>query len=300
MTRDKLMIAWVIVSTIGLPNSVRAQQMSPSATTRDGLSASTGAQPNRASSGAEPINSGPRDPAIQPSVNPTPAGTTSVNEKLAGAEAKLEANSQETPSLASANPELTPTSTTHLNRDDYSGPPNWFKTPPTIGAYGGPTLAYSRLAHKNGALIGIEGALLFDHRFSLGLVGYQWATETHASPDATTGAPQNLEVSYGGLVVRYAALTDRVVYGAIGLVAGAGAGKLVHPDEPSDSSTPRSRIDTFFVVEPQLSLHSNVTRWMRITLQAGYRLTAGVGRFGYSEGDYNGITLGGALQFGWF
>lgn len=183
--------------------------------------------------------------------------------------------------------------------DDYSGPPTWFRSSPSIGAYGAPSLAYSKISHKSGVLLGVEGALLLEHRFALGLAGYKWMTETHSTPDEA-GAPRNLEVSYAGAVIRYSPVIGYLAYGSVGVLVGAGTGTLVNPDQPTDSSPARANMDTFFVLEPQLSAHSNVTRWMRVTLQGGYRVTAGASRFGYKSRDYNGLTLGGSLQFGWF
>lgn len=178
--------------------------------------------------------------------------------------------------------------------EPYTGPPTLFRKAPTVGVYAGPTLAYSRIGEQRGVLIGLEACFLLDHTIAFGLAGNLWATETRGPPSAS-GATQNLDVMYGGAVFRYAFFTDFLVYPAAGALVGAGSGTLV-PD--TGEHVPRSNTDAFFVLEPQLSLHSNVTRWVRITFQAGYRLAAGVSRFGYDEGTYAGATLGGAVQFG--
>src|SRR3954451_24309627 len=57
---------------------------------------------------------------------------------------------------------------------DYDGPPllvgNGRKV--KVGAYGGLGGAYTRLMGDDSGLVTFEGALLFDHRLSLGLAGY--------------------------------------------------------------------------------------------------------------------------------
>ncbi|HWA72743.1 MAG TPA: hypothetical protein VG937_10425 [Polyangiaceae bacterium] len=178
--------------------------------------------------------------------------------------------------------------------EPYSGPPTLFRKEPQLGGYVGPSLAFTRFDRQPGTLLGLEACFLLNHTIAFGAAGYLWATETRG-PLASDGSSQNLEVFYGGTVFRYSFFTDFLVYPSAGAFLGAGAGTLV-PD--AGGRVPRSNTDTFFVFEPQLSLHSNITRWARVTLQAGYRLAAGVSRFGYDEGAYRAATLGGAVQVG--
>jgi len=55
-----------------------------------------------------------------------------------------------------------------------------------MGGYGGLTVAYSRMLHRDGVLIGGEGALLVEHRLSLGGGGYGFS-RTSAGPSAPDG-----------------------------------------------------------------------------------------------------------------
>lgn len=199
---------------------------------------------------------------------------------------------------AAAAPNTTQPAAAPLRDEPYTGPPTVFTTlfgrSPEVGGYVGPAFAYSRLDQQPGALVGLEACFLLDHTLAFGVAGNLWATETRG-PLASDGAPQNLEFMYGGAVIRYAFFKDFLVYPSAGALIGAGSGTLV-PD--TGGHVPRSNTDTFFVLEPQLNVHSNVTRWLRITLQAGYRLAAGASRFGYDEGAYTGATLGAAVQIG--
>jgi len=49
-----------------------------------------------------------------------------------------------------------------------------------------------------------------------------------------------------------------------------------------------------------VTLHANLTPWLRLGLTAGYRFTRGVDRHGYDESDVDGFLVGGQVQFGRF
>src|SRR5688572_2496944 len=59
-------------------------------------------------------------------------------------------------------------------RDSYDGPPTLLGRgrKVKVGAYGGIGAAYTRFMDRDSALMSIEGALLLDHRLSLGAAGY--------------------------------------------------------------------------------------------------------------------------------
>lgn len=196
--------------------------------------------------------------------------------------------------------------------DDYSAPSNasdWSLTagddgPPvalsekiSVGGYGGLDVAYTRMFGRDGALVGAQGALLLDHRLSLGVAGYGW-TNPQQGPSDSFGNEQRFETGYGGVTLRYALYTPSLpVYVSLGALFGAGAIALVsdddhHPDHEDE--------DVFAVVQPDITVHANLTRWMRLGVTGGYRFTSGVARNGYDESDVNGWVVGGQLQFGSF
>jgi hypothetical protein len=180
-----------------------------------------------------------------------------------------------------------------------SEPPTLFGSVNHVGGYGGLSVMYSSIAGNDGVLVGGEGAVLVEHRLALGGAGYGWTREMRGFADVD-GTPRDLEVGYGGFVLRYSILTGSLVYGSLGAVIGGGA-VMLHADTDDDDALDNGggdETDEFFVVEPQLSVQINLMRWMRLGLQGGYRITSGVGRLGYTESDINGFTLGGTLQFG--
>jgi hypothetical protein len=153
----------------------------------------------------------------------------------------------------------------------------------------------------DGALLSLEGALLVDHRLSLGLAGYAFS-RTPDGPTDVDGTPRRFGSGYGGFAVRYSFFTDLPVYGTAGLVVGGGAVALddsIGRDSGPHDDGHRENVEGFFVVQPELSLQSNVTRWFRLGVTGGYRFASAVDRFGLSRSDMSGVVIGGNLQVGW-
>jgi hypothetical protein len=178
------------------------------------------------------------------------------------------------------------------------GPPLLFGKSLEIGGYGSVDVAYSRMFGEDGALVGLQGALLLDHRLSLGIAGYGWTNSQEAPADAL-GNAQRFETGYGGATIRYSLYMDNVpVYLTVGALVGGGAVALVNDD--NDDFDDNHEEDVFAVVQPDITLHANLTPWLRLGLTAGYRFTSGVDRNGYEESDVNGLLVGGQVQFGRF
>jgi hypothetical protein len=198
-------------------------------------------------------------------------------------------------------------------RDSYEGPPLLLGKGRNIkvGGYAGMGGAYTRFMGRDSGLVSLEGALVFDHRLSLGLAGYGF-TRTPSGPLSAAGETQEFGAGYGGLALRYSVFGNLPAYGTFGVVLGGGAVNL-HRDygwddeeewddgwDHDDDEWDRGRFDTFLVVQPEVTLNANLTRWLRVGATLGYRFTGGVGRFGLGESDLNGIVAGGNIQLGWF
>jgi hypothetical protein len=197
-------------------------------------------------------------------------------------------------------------------RDSYQGPPLLLGGRKLkIGAYAGLGGAYTRLMGRDSGLMSLEGALLLNHRFSIGLAAYGF-TRTPCGPDAFDGTRQQFGAGYGGLALRYSVFSGLPVYGTFGLVLGAGAVNLHRDDGWDDESDwddgfdhhdrdwDAGRFDAFLFAQPEIALNTNVTRWLRLGATLGYRFTGGVNRFHLGESDLNGIVAGGHIQVGWF
>jgi hypothetical protein len=197
-------------------------------------------------------------------------------------------------------------------RDSYEGPPLLLGGKKLkLGAYAGLGGAYTRMMGQDSGLVSFEGALLLDHRLSIGVAGYGF-TRTPRGPQASDGNRQRFGAGYGGLALRYSVFGGLPVYGTFGVVLGAGAVNLHRDDgweneaswdesfNHDDRNWDAGRFDAFLFAQPEIALNTNVTRWLRLGATVGYRFTGGVSRFDLSESDLNGIVAGGNIQIGWF
>jgi hypothetical protein len=181
-------------------------------------------------------------------------------------------------------------------------PPLLFGKSLEVGGYASVDVLYARMFGQDGALVGLQGALLLDHRLSLGLAGYGW-TNSQRGPNDAFGNEQRFETGYGGATIRYSIYLDRLpVYFTVGALIGGGAVALTPRDEDGEYNfdDDNANNDVFAVVQPDLTLHANLTPWLRIGATAGYRFTSGVDHYGYDKQDVDGFMVGGQVQFGRF
>jgi opacity protein-like surface antigen len=185
-------------------------------------------------------------------------------------------------------------------RADYEkSPPTLFGKKTAIGGYGSLDVAYTRMFDKDGAVVGLQGALLFNHRLALGLGLYGW-TNPQQGPDNELGEERSFQTAYGGATVRYSLFPQSPVYLSVGGLVGGGGVVLARDDEDGDEVIRDEDADAFAVFQPDVTVHANLTRWMRIGVMAGYRFTAGVESFDFDESDVNGVVVGGQVQLGRF
>jgi hypothetical protein len=182
---------------------------------------------------------------------------------------------------------------------------------PKLGGYAGLGGGYTPFLGRDSGFVSLEGALLLDHRLSIGVAGYGF-TRTPSGPRTSDGERQEFGAGYGGLAVRYSVFGGFPVYATFGTVLGAGAVNLhrdlVWDDEEEwddgldhdDDEWRSGKFDPFLFIQPELALNANLTRWLRAGATVGYRFTGGVGRFGLVESDLNGVVAGANLQVGWF
>ncbi|HEV8548136.1 MAG TPA: hypothetical protein VGQ57_03890 [Polyangiaceae bacterium] len=188
----------------------------------------------------------------------------------------------------------------------YDGPPLLFasKGKTKLGAYGGLGVAYTHMLHRDGAVIDLSAAMLVDHRLSLGLAGYGFTRSPNGPNLGFT--PREYQTFYGGFLLRYAFYTDIPLYVSVGALVGGGTLALVEDYDRSyndyDNYDDHHHADFrgFFVFQPDLSLHVNATRWLRLTATGGYRVATGVHDFGYDSTAMSGVVVGGKVEIGWF
>lgn len=181
----------------------------------------------------------------------------------------------------------------------------------------------ARITEVNGRTATLAGGYagwMTDRTWLVGAGGYWLANQD-----------DDLTMAYGGMVVEYLARSEeRIGFGIRGLVGGGqatlgstvgeyfgvGDGIDLPVRDPRHGGASRmlrgghgNREDgfpiaadrqilvreSFFVFEPQASVIWHVTRWARLDLGVGYRLTAGAGSL---DEDLRGPSASIAIQFG--
>lgn len=272
---------------------VAAQPAAIGGQTGSASSPTTGARP--ASASADSSWTQAPEATQAPPAAPTPAAAPAPAAPTPAA-APVE-TTQAAPVSSIETPTTPPPAPAGPKADTLDEPPTLFNGKSVkLGGYGGIGVRYARIHGEDGVLTGVEGALLLDHRFAIGVAGYSWANQQRVRAGGTFVNPY-LHYGYGGLLVRYHVYVpgSPVYFSAAALIGGGAIGLT----NTWDGNIYRENSDVFFVCEPQVGIHVNFTRWMRAGLDAGYRVHSGIGKFGYTESDFNGVSLGGNIQFGW-
>jgi hypothetical protein len=160
-----------------------------------------------------------------------------------------------------------------------------------LGGYAGIGFRYTEVGGADAFTAELEGAVLLDRRFSIGFT-VAGGLSGRTPVDATT-----LSFGYAGVVMRHHFVFDSPWSFSVGAIAGGGG---VHrkPPDGSDASTSDTQEDAFFLFQPELAGHLDVTRFMRIGVAAGYRWALGADR--YEARTLDGFAAGLQTQLGWF
>jgi len=176
-----------------------------------------------------------------------------------------------------------------------------------IGGFGGFGVAYTRFAGSDRPLVCGEGAVIIDHRFTLGGGGCGIAAVMDGSKygNAPSNPRDRMSFGYGGAIIRYHFFSRNAVNLAVGAIVGAGGIQIATWNGTgsqycSDQNCTNKGQDAVFIFEPQVGGYANLTRWLRVGAVAGFRVVSGVDTKGLSASDLMGPTLGGQLQGGWF
>lgn len=157
-----------------------------------------------------------------------------------------------------------------------------------LGGYASMTWGYSQLAGLDGFNPSIELALRY-RQLAVGVAGGAVITRSDDSGRAWT-------MGYGGLMARYHILFgDSPFYLSVAAVAAAGG------LEESVDGTAMARVSedsNVWLFEPKLGGHVNLTRWLRLGIDIGYRFIAAPNES--ADRDFNGVTGGFSMQAGWF
>jgi len=168
--------------------------------------------------------------------------------------------------------------------------------------FGGPALKRSSIAGDAAWLVGGQMGMSMNHSFNVGFGAYGLATDVAAPSQANAfypGRSLEVELAYGGMEIGYVYKPEKVLHATVGLLLGAG--NCGFRDESSaDPDEDFDRIDTFFILEPTLTMTANVTAWFHAGCGVSYRLISDLNVAGIESGDVDGLSLVMTLNFGSF
>jgi hypothetical protein len=176
----------------------------------------------------------------------------------------------------------------------------------SLGGYFAPVLKYGIFSDEAGIMIGGKGAMVLNHRFTLGGGGYFLIgdVEHQQSPSSRY---RYLNLAYGGLELGYVHEWDEVVHATFNVLLGHGGvgyrrgiWNEIIDGNFSDDDIFDDEVDNFFILEPSISVNLNLTRWLHLSAGASYRLVTDVDLPGLQNEDLRGISLQTAIEFGLF
>jgi hypothetical protein len=178
-------------------------------------------------------------------------------------------------------------------------PRTLFASPIKSGGYGAPFISYTRFAGSDAVLVGGRGGWIINHQLVIGGGGCGVTNRVRPPAGATPNdADYQINFGYGGVWLEYLIAPMQVVHGSIGTLIGGGS-LYYHRFRPQGMVGDMAS-DTVFVVDPVVGVEVNVTTFMRVSAQTGYRIVRGVDLASLSDRDAGGFTLGGLVKFGWF
>ena len=175
----------------------------------------------------------------------------------------------------------------------------------SISGYGQFDLNTTKLLNQTGLILGGQGGIILDKMYQIGLGGYGISTPIRLEMQ-TPGNNYELVGGYGGLALGYIFKPTKPVHITLPLFLGIGGLDVIDsqviysPDQQwEDNSIERTM---FYVVEPGAMLQLNITRFFRLAVGAGYRLTYGVNldASGIKDEDTSGMSYNVSFKFGNF
>jgi hypothetical protein len=168
-----------------------------------------------------------------------------------------------------------------------------------FSGYGGIYTKYSKIGEANSCLVGGRGGLIVNDSFVLGLAGIGLVHPTdrgELTDSEYTGTMDTVDFGYGGFLFEYYFNPkDLIVFSAGSLIGGGGLSFHENEDSGNDEGS-----DKFFVIEPELNVFVNVTRFCRIGIGVSYRFVSGINTDEFSDKDFRGAGATVMAQFGWF
>ncbi|MFO8030468.1 MAG: hypothetical protein R6U28_11460 [Cyclonatronaceae bacterium] len=168
------------------------------------------------------------------------------------------------------------------------------------GGFGGPVVRFGRVDGDMAVWVGGRGGWIINfsnrHSLSIGGGGYGLATEHRMPQPVQTDVEELAAIGYGGFELEYTNRTYRLIHMTASTLIGAGGLAIRENEQLYTDDDPSA----FFVLEPGVHAELNVTGFFRLAGGVSYRLTSGIDKGGFSDGDFSGINALVTLKFGSF
>ena len=171
-----------------------------------------------------------------------------------------------------------------------------------VSGFGAPIMEFGQIDDQFSFMFGGQGGILVNS-FFIGIYGQGLVNEVR--PNKLPGyEPNNPNQDYrigfghGGLYIGNSFFSRKAIHLVTSLKTGWGAVALQQGDTPDFDRDDWS--DQVMVITPEIGVEMNFTRFMRISLTAGYRFVDGVELNGYQDSDFQNFTGQLAIQFGGF
>lgn len=168
------------------------------------------------------------------------------------------------------------------------------------GAYMAPEIKFSQVNGENGVLVGGHLATNFNRKLSMGIAGYGLATRNEF--DVAADSTLRVGFGYGGMFTEYVLFSDKAVHVTIPVIIGVGGVTVWDSDEDLYQDEEWNDIESSaaFVLEPGINLEVNLTKFMRFSAGASYRLVQKSDLRNLSDEDLSNFSVNVGLRFGFY
>jgi hypothetical protein len=122
-----------------------------------------------------------------------------------------------------------------------------------------------------GVFMGGKGCWIIDHVFGVGGSGYVLVNSVNSTSPDTLGRSR-MAMEYGGLQLEYTPSGIHGVFVTAEVMIGLGGISF----DQQQYTNPRQLHDSFFIIEPALSIDVPLVEFARIGVGAGYRIVQGL------------------------
>ena len=159
---------------------------------------------------------------------------------------------------------------------------------------------YTEVDSREAIEIGSRIAFIIGHSLSIGIDGAGFISNIE---EESPGKENLITGGYGGLVIEPIIFPKAPVHITTPILMGGGAAVYAVTNDRYPDEMMSDNVDPFLLVRPGLEIEFNITRYLRFSLGASYRITTNMGntdeRFLSSKG-MNGLSGGISFKLGKF